>query len=144
MGENPQDQGANPSADLEHPGPPPPKVGQNTGSTPTKGTSSGHNTEEPAQGKSQADVSTGNTGSDSLKSSNGKRGFHTSARQLNDELRSKKTQGAQPKILNESPPENPSEDVKKHNADMEQRAEQATEKVSDEDAQKDKVGKGFW
>jgi len=36
-GENPQDQGANPSADLEHPGPPPPKEGEGSGAGPTKG-----------------------------------------------------------------------------------------------------------
>ena len=36
-GENPQEQGANPSADLEHPGPPPPKQGEGSGSGPTKG-----------------------------------------------------------------------------------------------------------
>ena len=33
VGDNPQQQGENPSADLEHPGPPPPKVGQGTGIT---------------------------------------------------------------------------------------------------------------
>ena len=43
-GENPQDQGSNPSADLEHPGPAPPKVGQGTGGGPTKSGSEGHNT----------------------------------------------------------------------------------------------------
>jgi hypothetical protein len=36
-GENPQEQGANPSADLEHPGPPPPKEGEGSGAGPTKG-----------------------------------------------------------------------------------------------------------
>ena len=45
-GENPQDQGPNPSADLEHPGPAPPPVGQGTGGGPTKKGSEGHNTDQ--------------------------------------------------------------------------------------------------
>ncbi|TKA80563.1 hypothetical protein B0A55_02010 [Friedmanniomyces simplex] len=59
---------------------------------------------------------------------------------------SKGTQGAQPKILNESPPKEheASEDVQKHNREMDQRAEKASEKVRDEDVEKDKVGKEFW
>lgn len=112
VGENPQEQGSNPSADLEHPGPPPPKAGQGSGGGPTKGTSDGHNTEESVQngGKSSGKSSDSDSSSDSKSSS---------------------TKGAQPKILNESPPE-PSEqdaDVKKHNKAMENRAEQAHEKI---------------
>ena len=53
-GEAPQQQGANPSAEKEHPGPPPPTQGQGTGGGPTKATKSGHNTEE----------SSGNSGND--------------------------------------------------------------------------------
>lgn len=45
-GENPQDQGANPSAGKEHPGPPPPAEGQGSGGGPTKGHGSGHNTQQ--------------------------------------------------------------------------------------------------
>ena len=45
-GENPQDQGSNPSADLEHPGPAPPDVGKGTGGGPTKAGTEGHNTEQ--------------------------------------------------------------------------------------------------
>ena len=45
-GENPSDQGANPSADKEHPGPPPPQAGQGTGGGPTKGGDSGQGTQE--------------------------------------------------------------------------------------------------
>jgi hypothetical protein len=54
--------------------------------------------------------------------------------------------GAQPKILNESPPSkgNESEDVRKHNEDMDNRTEKAFEQVSNKDAEKDKVGKDFW
>ncbi|KAG9562803.1 hypothetical protein KCU79_g6138, partial [Aureobasidium melanogenum] len=49
-GEKPQEQGANPSADKEHPGPPPPKVGQGSGGA-TKADSSGHNTGASKQQK---------------------------------------------------------------------------------------------
>lgn len=45
MSESPQQQGASASADLEHPGPPPVSEGQGSGSSPTKGTSEGHNTD---------------------------------------------------------------------------------------------------
>lgn len=120
-GDNPQSQGANPSADKEHPGPPPPSVGQGTGSGPTKGTAEGHNTSAAEQGSGgkEADKDAGRSG---------------------------KTQGAQPKILSTSPPpaEDADEDVRKHNEEMDNRAEKAHEKVSDEQVDKDKVGKGFW
>lgn len=52
-GENPQEQGANPSADLEHPGPPPPKQGEGSGSGPTKGgkeTSNSGNSSKQSKG----------------------------------------------------------------------------------------------
>ena len=52
-GENPQEQGANPSADLEHPGPPPPKQGEGSGSGPTKGgkdSSNSGNTSKQSKG----------------------------------------------------------------------------------------------
>ena len=52
-GENPQDQGANPSADLEHPGPPPPSVGEGTGGGPTKKGAEGHNTPQNGGGSGQ-------------------------------------------------------------------------------------------
>lgn len=54
--------------------------------------------------------------------------------------------GAQPKILNADPPKEgeQSAEVERHNRDMENRAEKAHEKVSNEEAEKDKVGKGFW
>ena len=129
-GENPQDQGSNPSADLEHPGPPPPKAGQGSGGGPTKGSSTGNNTEASSQGDGNADSSDGASNSNSKSNSSGGDGG--------------KSKGAQPKILNESPPENPSEEVQKHNKDVDKRAEQAHEKVADEDIEKDKVGKGFW
>jgi len=101
-GENPQQQGSNPSADLEHPGPPPPDVGKGTGGGPTKASGSKEGT---STGKQQSS-------------------------------------GAQPKILDESPPTEPSEEVKKHNREMDQRHDKATSRVDDE--KKDKVGKGYW
>lgn len=60
--------------------------------------------------------------------------------------KSKGTQGAQPKILNESPPADgqASEEVNKHNREMDNRAEQAHEKVNQGQVEADKVGKGYW
>jgi len=60
--------------------------------------------------------------------------------------RPKSTKGLSPKILNDSPPpeDKAPEDVKKHNEELRHRAERAHEKVSNGDAEKDKVGKGFW
>ncbi|KAK4570264.1 hypothetical protein LTR86_002344 [Recurvomyces mirabilis] len=58
----------------------------------------------------------------------------------------KGTQAAQPKILNESPPqeEHASEEVQKHNQEVDRRAEQAASKDRNENIEKDKVGKDFW
>lgn len=128
-GENPQAQGPNPSADKEHPGPPPPKAGQGSGSTPTKGTSSGHNTGEAKQGNSQQ-----------------KKSFSTMARRMKESDKPKSTQDAEPKILSESPPaeKDQPQEVKQHNKEMDERAEQAHEKVSDEQIKQDKVPKSFW
>jgi len=145
-GENPQEQGANPSADKEHPGPPPPKVGQNTGGA-TKAGADGHNASQSTDTKPTK-------GNDPTQ---GKRSFSTSARRafqtskiaLSDEksgreLRSEKTKDAEPKILTDDTPkpEEQSGEVKKHNQEMENRAEQAHEKAADQEDQK--VGKGFW
>lgn len=53
---------------------------------------------------------------------------------------------AQPKILNTSPPKEgeANADVEKHNREMDQRSDRATERIPDEHEQKDKVGKDFW
>lgn len=99
-GENPQEQGSNPSAELEHPGPPPPSVGQGTGGGPTKAGESGHNDQENA-------------------SSGG--GDRSSSEQKN-------VSGSQPKILGENDPEY-SEDVKAHNEDMKKRHDRPKEGV---------------
>lgn len=52
--------------------------------------------------------------------------------------------GAEPKILNENPPSEEAPEVQQHNKEMEQRAERAETKISNEDAEKDKVPPGFW
>lgn len=119
-GENPQEQGANPSADLEHPGPPPPDVGKGTGGGPTKAGGEGHGA---GQQSSSSGAKSGGTG----KSANAEKG----------------KEGAKPKILDESsPPAEPSEDVKKHNEEMDQRYEKAANHV--DEPGNDNVGKGFW
>lgn len=65
----------------------------------------------------------------------------------NSGQQSKGTQNdAKPKILSANPPteENAPQDVREHNEQMDQRAEKASNKVSNEDAKKDKVSKDFW
>ncbi|CAF9934898.1 MAG: hypothetical protein HETSPECPRED_009399 [Heterodermia speciosa] len=99
-GENPQEQGSNPSADLEHPGPPPPSVGQGTGGGPTKAGESGHNTQE--------------------NESSGGRNKASSEQ--------KSVSGSRPTILGENDPEY-SEDVRAHNEDMKKRYDRPKEGV---------------
>jgi hypothetical protein len=150
-GETPEKQGANPSENLEHPGPPPPKVAQGqSSSSPNKDSNTNQNDSPQPTSESPAPSSS--------KGSSGKREFSTSARQLKEnkepavkqgqenEPSPNEVKGAQPKILNENPPspEEESQDVKEHNKDMDNRAEQAHEKVSNKDAEKDKVPGGFW
>jgi hypothetical protein len=117
-GENPQQQGKNPSEHLEHPGPAPPKVAQ--------GKSSDSPNEQQAS-SNKSSQSSESSGSGSGKESSGKG-----------------VKGAQPKILNENPPSEDSPDVKAHNKEMENRAERAHEQVSNADAEKDKVPAGYW
>ncbi|KAL9094729.1 MAG: hypothetical protein Q9165_002999 [Trypethelium subeluteriae] len=146
-GENPQSQGANPSADKEHPGPPPPQAGQGSGSTPTKGTAEGHNVSD-----SPSAPSSGGGGGSSAQNSGsgaegGKRQFSTSVRVGKDDaLRSKPNQGAEPKILKDAAPEGgeSSEEVRKHNEEFERRHDKAHARVTEADAEKERVGKGFW
>lgn len=54
--------------------------------------------------------------------------------------------GAQPKVLNANPPAEgeQSEEVARHNREVSQRYDRAHEKAENEDAEKDKVPKGFW
>ncbi|KAF2398447.1 hypothetical protein EJ06DRAFT_532196 [Trichodelitschia bisporula] len=125
-GSQPQKQGANPSANREHPGPPPPKSGWGSGSTPTKGTREGHNTGESYQAQH-------------------KRNFGTmAARRAED--RPKTAEGLRPRILDDSAPKavDEPEDVRRHNDELENRAERAHEGVKRGTDEKDKVTKGFW
>lgn len=115
MGENPKQQGKRPYEELEHPGPPPPKVAQKQ----TQQSSS-----QPSSESQSKDSSSG--GSSSGQSSG------------------QKVKGAQPKILNENPPGEHDESVRQHNEEMDRRAEKAHMQVSNEDAQKDKVPPKFW
>jgi hypothetical protein len=127
-GEKPQEQGANPSADLEHPGPPPPKEGQGSGAGPTKG------------GKESS-----NSGNASEQS---KKGEQTQPQQSSSSSESSATNSApQPKIYNpDGPPskESESQEVREHNRQMDQRTETASNQASNEDVNKDKVPKEFW
>lgn len=124
-GEKPQEQGANPSADLEHPGPPPPKEGQGSGAGPTKGgkesSNSGNASEQSKKGEQQP--------------------------QQQQKSSAQKTDAPQPKIYKpDGPPskESESEEVREHNRQMDQRTETASNQASSEDAKKDKVPKEFW
>jgi hypothetical protein len=150
-GESPEKQGANPSENLEHPGPAPPKVARGqSSSSPDKDGNSAQNESPKPSSESPAPSSS--------KGSSGKREFSTSARQMKaseepavqqgmqNKPSSSEIKGAKPKILNENPPstEEESQDVKEHNKDMSNRAEQAHESVSNEDAEKDKVPSGYW
>lgn len=116
-GENPSDQGANPSADLEHPGPPPPSVGQGTGGGPTKKGAEGHNTQQNSGGQASTDGSGGASGA--------------------------KGDGPQPKIYKHDAPEEQthSDEVRKHNEDVAKRHDRPNEQSAHED---DKVDKTFW
>ena len=114
-GEDPQNQGSNPSAGLEHPGPPPPEAGQGTGGGPTKANKDGHNTLE-----NESSGGGGKTDASSSKGANS---------------------GAQPKIHSHSPPAELSEEAKKHNEDFNNRYGAQDKAGQDE---KQEVGKGFW
>ena len=114
-GENPQEQGSNPSADLEHPGPPPPDVGKGSGGGPTKAGAQGHNTEQNVSSRGQGSSGSKDGGED----------------------------GPQPRIYKHSPPtdEHHSDDVKRHNEEMSKRHDRPQEKSPDGE---DKVDKNFW
>jgi hypothetical protein len=113
-GENPQDQGSNPSAHLEHPGPPPPDVGKGTGGGPTKAGGEGHNT--------QQNQSSGGQAGDGGEGGGPQPKIHK----------------------HDAPEESThSEEVRAHNKDMDKRHDRAEEK-SPEREDSDKVDKGFW
>ena len=119
-GANPQDQGSNPSADLEHPGPPPPDVGQGTGGGPTKKGAEGHNTQQNASSDGPGDGNRqGSAGGGA---------------------------GAKPKLGNDNDgPSSPeqSDEVRAHNEEMGKRHDRAEEKSADSERD-DKVHPGYW
>ncbi|KAL1650230.1 hypothetical protein SLS58_001041 [Diplodia intermedia] len=80
------------------------------------------------------DASAAKTGSKDTKSSGGEQKSQNSH----------SVKGAEPKILNENPPSEQDPEVQQHNKEMEQRAERAETKISNEDAEKDKVAPSFW
>ena len=135
-GENPQEQGSNPSADIEHPGPPPPTAGQGSGSGPTKGTSGGHNSGKSPSAPGSGGSQTGNQTQTQSQGSGSASGSGSGS--------GKTGKGAQPKILRDSQPAEPDEDVKQHNWELSQRADRAHEKLDDDGAEKEKVPKGYW
>lgn len=100
-GEAPQDQGSNPSADKEHPGPPPPAEGRGSSGGPTRATDSGKRTRD-----------------NSSSNDNGR------------EERPPKS-GAQPKILNEGLPTELSDEVRQHNEEMAHRHDRAGAQVGE-------------
>jgi len=125
--------GPNQSADYEYPIPPTRKQGYNSGST----TTIGHNIDQKEWNPKKSFPKLT------------RRQFNTSSANLTDaakKSRPKSTDGLSPKILNESPPpeDKAPEDVKKHNEELEHRAERVHERAKNEDVEKDKVGKKFW
>lgn len=120
-GEEPQKQGSNPAtSDLEHPGPPPPSVGQGTGGGPTKAGSSSDGKDTQHHGGASSGGSSGKGSSSSTQSKS----------------------GASPAIHSENIPAEESAEVKKHNEELENRHDRASNKVN-EDGQ-DNVSKSFW
>lgn len=146
VGEKPQQQGQNASENLEHPGPAPPKVAHGKSSSSPNSDQGGSNSSP------KSDPGTSNAKTDSP---SGKRKFSTSAQQnaskepaveqaKQNQPSRNQVRGAKPKILNESPPniENQSEEVKKHNEEVAQRAEKPAGQVRNEDIEKDKIAGG--
>ncbi|KAK7192803.1 hypothetical protein DPSP01_011224 [Paraphaeosphaeria sporulosa] len=114
--ENPQQQGKRGREELEHPGPAPPKAGQGNKTSPNSdsfNTSSTGNSTQSGGGSSSAE-----------KTSTSGNGMKAEATDKDV----KGVKGAQPKIHNEGAPKEESEDVKKHNREMDQRAEKAHER----------------
>lgn len=129
-GKEPNKHGPDPSADIEH-------LRSPVSSTATKGTGKGHNTSQNQRDQKRSF------------STLASRQFNTGPAHLADGGKGSKptsTKGLAPKILNPSPPPEgkASEDVKKHNEELEHRAERVHERFPDEDDEKDKMGKEFW
>ena len=115
-GENPQAQGKSSRSDLEHPGPAAPKVVKK------------NREQSQSAPQSQSEGSSSGSGKASKSKSEGSSGGNKGA------------EGAQPKILEDSPPSGNEQgaDVRQHNEEMENRAEKAHAQVEDKEAYKDK------
>ena len=124
--EEPNKQGPNPSADIEH-------LRSPLSTTSTKG----HNTSQNQwdQKKSFSTLVSRQFNIGPAHFADGGKGS-----------KPKSTKGLAPKILNKGPPpgDKASEDVKKHNEELEHRAERVHERFPNEDDEKDKAGKEFW
>lgn len=165
VGENPQDQGSSNATkqNAEHPGPEPPREGQNTGAGPTKAGSNG----QKGGAKSPEDASANSGGSRSKEaketgssptggSVGGKNASAPSSSGASDgEAHEVKEEGkqraqsaeskkpaAQPKILSQDPGEDNSkekqEEVRQHNKEFEERYDRAAP------AKEDAVDQKFW
>lgn len=77
---------------------------------------------------------------------NGQQQQQTQQSSSGGDQKSNSSSKAQPKILSENPPAQgeESEDVAKHNREVAQRPDRPQEGVKNEDADKDKVPKGYW
>ncbi|OQO07800.1 hypothetical protein B0A48_06591 [Cryoendolithus antarcticus] len=110
-GNDPQNQGANPSADLEHPGPPPPAAGKGSGGGPTKGGDA--ESHQSGSGKSVGESDKSGSGKGEPK----------------------------PRLAASGPPPEAeqSEDVKRHNREVDQRSGKSHQSESGSQIEKDKV-----
>ncbi|KAF1932920.1 uncharacterized protein M421DRAFT_252775 [Didymella exigua CBS 183.55] len=126
VGEKPQQQGQNPSENIEHPGPPPPKIARGQSSS-SPNEDSGSSSSNSSSSSKPSEQSQSNDGASKTGGGDGK-----------------SVNGAQPKILNARPPATESEEVRQHNKEMDQRAEKSHEQLGSEEAEKDKVSKSFW
>ncbi|KAF2271821.1 uncharacterized protein EI97DRAFT_437505 [Westerdykella ornata] len=136
VSEHPEKQGKLPSEELEHPGPPPPKVAQGRSQS-----SPDENPGSESQSQSQSQSSSSSSTQTKPASSTSKSGKSEAAEKWKSEHGGKEPG---PKILNENPPGEKDASVRKHNEEMDTRAEKAHEQVKNEDAQSDKVSKDFW
>lgn len=126
-GEKPQKQGTSPAtSDLEHPGPPPPDVGKDSGSTPTKASADkGHHGEEKGGSKGE---------------SAGKGESKSGGEQMDEGMTDRGPKnGAQPKLNTEPPKGQDSKEVREHNEEVKNRSGKIHE-----DGKGEKVEKGYW
>ena len=61
-----------------------------------------------------------------------------------EEKTTTRTREPEPKILKDSPPQEASEEVRRHNEEFAKRYDKPHAKVTEADPEKERVGKGFW